>query len=314
MTNLTVNAKTAQATFKTILTSTLITPLASTLITVVFVTAFSSCETVRTAPQRGSEKVDTGSMMPVPSGRGTHEDSGLVLAYEFVTPNGEKIDDDGMCRLRFVETSSRKSYFLQIDRTKSAAYVGLPAGHYETVRMGCGIRKTWDVGDIFKGGLQVQTGSASYAGKVSFVFQKGQLQVVERASRKQHANGYQAAMTAVPQGLGLISAYNLVPLTEEMATEGANASGFDVQAQGLATGPVLNKLLGQLHQCEPQSKDPLRFGKLDYIAAYKGGKFSDFTSRKDANAFGDEFKSCVSETLSAFRPPNSGTVEIHVVY
>jgi hypothetical protein len=285
------------------------------LITIAAALSLSSCETVRTAPQRGSDKIDTGSMLPVPSGRGSREDSGLVLAYEFVTPNGEKIDDDGMCRLRLVEMSTRKSYFMQIDRSKSASYVGLPSGHYETVRIGCGIMKTWDVGDIFKGGLQVQTGGASYAGKVSFVFKKGQLEVVERASRQQHANGFQAATAAVPQGLGIVSAYNLMPLTEEMASEGANASGFDLQAQGIPTGPVLNKLLSQLHHCDSEgAKDPLRFGKLDYTASYKNGKFSDFTSRKDPNAFGDQFKSCVTETLSSFRPPQTGAVEIHVIY
>ena len=276
-------------------------------------TALSSCDTVQTAPQRGSEKIDTGTMYPVPSGRGKSEDSGLVLAYEFVTPNRDRLTDEGMCRLRLVETSARKSYFMQIDKTKTAAFVALPAGHYETVRMGCGITKTWDVGDIFKGGFQVETGSASYAGKVSFVFQKNNLQVVERASRKQHATGYNDAVAVAPQGLKLVSAFNLMPLTEEMAAEGQNASGFDVNARGLASGPQLTGLLNQLRQCEPKSKDPLQFGRLDYTAQYKAGKFTDFSSKKDANAFNDSFKGCVQETLAGFKPP-TGDVEIHVVY
>jgi hypothetical protein len=289
------------------------------LIALIALTSLAGCDTVQTAPQRGGEKIETGTMLPVPAGRGSREDSGLTIAYEFITPNGTRLDEDGMCRLRLVDTASRRSYFIQLDRQKTAAYVALPAGHYETLRMGCGITKTWDVGDIFKGGLQVETGSASYAGKVSFVFQKNQLQVVERASRSQHANGFAAAVGVVPQGLRIVSAYNLVPLTEEMASEGQNASGFDVNAKGLKTGPVLNGLLGQLRQCEPKPKsgkgsvDPLMFGKLDYTAAYQNGKFRDFTSKKDANAFNDQFKSCVAETLSSFRPP-TGDVEIHVVY
>jgi hypothetical protein len=273
----------------------------------------SSCETVQTAPQRGSETIDTGTMLPVPGGRGSREDSGVVLAYEFITENGDHLSDEGTCRLRLVETNTRKSYFLQLDKMKTAAYAALPPGHYETVRLGCGITKTWDVGDIFKGGLQVQAGSVSYAGKVSFVFKRNQLQVVERASRKMHASGYSDAVVVVPQGLRIVSAFNLVPLTEEMASEGANASGFDVNARGLASGPQLNALLGQLRQCEPKSKDPLQFGRLDYTAQYKAGRFTDFTSKKDANAFNDQFRSCVQDTLTAFRPP-TGDVEIHVVY
>lgn len=275
--------------------------------------ALTACETVQTAPQRGNEKIDTGTMYPVPAGRGSREDSGLALAYEFITPNGDRLSDDGICRLRLVETSSRKSYFMQLDKSKSASYVALPPGHYETVRLGCGIAKTWDVGDIFKGGMQVQAGSVSYAGKLSFVFQKNALQVVERSSRKMHATGYRDALAVAPSGQRLVSAFNLVPLTDEMASEGANASGFDVNAKGLPSGPQLNSLLGQLRQCEPKSKDPLQFGRLDYTAQYKAGRFSDFSSKKDANAFSDGFRSCVQDTLTAFRPP-AGDVEIRVVY
>jgi hypothetical protein len=264
------------------------------------VLSLSACDTVRTAPQRGNEKIDTGSMYPVPSGRGSREDSGLVLAYEFITPNGDHLDQDGKCRMRLVETSAHKSYFLELDKSKAAAYVALPPGHYETLRLGCGISKTWDVGDIFKGGFQVQAGSVSYAGKVSFVFSKNELQVVERASRKMHASGYSSAVAVAPSGQRMVSAFNLVPLTDEMATEGANATGFDVNAKGLASGPQLNSLLGQLRQCEPKSKDPLQFGRLDYTATYKAGRFADFSSKRDTNAFNDQFRSCVQETLTAF--------------
>lgn len=275
--------------------------------------AFTACDTVQTAPQRGGETIDTGSMRPVPSGRGSHEDSGLVLAYDFVTPNGAKLSEDGMCRLRLIETNARKSYFMQIDRSKSASFVALPAGHYETVRMGCGITKTWDVGNLFKGGFQVENGSVSYAGKVSFVFKDNQLQVVERASRSQHAAGFAAASAVVPNGLRIVSAYNLEPLTEDMAEAGMASNGFDVHAQGIASQPVLEGLLGQLRQCEPKSKDPLQFGRLDYTASYKDGHFSGFPSRTDKNAFNADFRGCVSDTLMSFKAP-SGDVAIHVVY
>lgn len=269
----------------------------------------SGCNTVQTAPQRGGEKIDTGSMYPVPGGRGHSEESGIVIAYEFVSADRE----DGICRLRLVETSTtRRSYFMQINRAANAAFVALPPGHYETVRLGCGITKTWDVGDIFKGGLQVEAGSASYAGKVAFVFKGSSLQVVERASRKQSADAFGAARSVTPEGLRLVSAFNLVPLTPEMASEGASASGFDVNARGV-TGAPLNTLLSSLRQCEPKSKDPLQFGRLDYTAAYKGGRFTEFSSKKDSNAFNDSFKDCVSQRLTEFKPP-TGDVEIHVVY
>ncbi len=275
----------------------------------------SSCDTVQTAPQRGSEKIETASVLPVPAGRGSHEDSGLVMAYEFIDSNGVRLEETGLCRLRLMEFTSRRSYFLNIDRTKTAAFTALPPGSYETGRMGCGMMKVWDLGDIFHGPIRVEAGSASYVGKVSFIFAKNQLQVVEKASRAQHANGFQAAQGAVPQGERIVSGYNLAPLTEEMASEGASASGFDVQAQGIATGPVLNSLLGQLRKCDGVgSKDPLRFGRLDYTATYTKGKFTDFKNRRDANAFNDQFKSCVAETLSSFQPPPTGPVEIHVIY
>lgn len=275
--------------------------------------SLTACDTVQTAPQRGNEKIQTGTMAPVPSGRGSREDSGLVLAYDFTTPNGERVLEDGKCRLRLVDTMTRRSYFMELDRSKHAAYVGLPAGHYETVRIGCGITKTWDVGDIFKGGFQVETGSASYAGKVSFVFKNNALQVVERASRAQHAAGYDDALSVVPTGLRVVSAYNLIPLTPEMANAGANAGGFDVNASGLSSGPALNGLLGLLRQCEPKSKDPLRFGRLDYTAVYKNGKFNEFSTKKDTNAFNDEFKACIQDKLVSFKA-GTGDVEIHVVY
>ena len=128
-----------------------------------------------------------------------------------------------------------------------------------------------------------------------------------------HASGFSAALAVAPSGQSLVSAFNLVPLTEEMAAEGAQASGFDVNAKGLASGPQLNSLLSQLRSCEPRSKDPLQFGRLDYTAHYKAGRFADFSLKRDENAFGDQFRSCVQETLTEFRPP-AGDVEIHVVY
>ncbi len=289
--------------------------LFSILTAILSATVLTSCYTVQTSSQRGSEKIETASVIPVPAGRGSHEDGGVVMTYEFIDSNGGHLADTGVCRLRLMEMTSRKSYFLNIDRTKQAAYASIPPGQYETGRMGCGITKVWDVGEMFKGAIRVEAGSASYLGKVSFIFAKNQLQVVEKASRAQHASGFQAAEGAVPQGVRIVSAYNLAPLTEEMASEGASASGFDLQAQGIPTGPVLNNLLGQLRKCDGVgSKDPLRFGRLDYTASYQAGHFTAFKNRREANAFNDQFRACVSETLTSFRPPATTPVEIHVVY
>lgn len=274
----------------------------------------TGCSTIRTAPERGSESIETASVLPVPAGRGSREESGLVLAYEFITPTGESLGEDGTCRLRWLETTSRRSIFMAIDRTKKAAYVALPPGKWETGRMGCSITHVWDLGQILHGPIKVEAGSASYAGKVSFVFQNKNLSVVEKASRKQHADGYAAAAALVPAGQRVINGYNLLPLNEEMASQGSTSSGFDLQAKGVPTGPVLTGLLNKLRACEPAAKDPLRFGKLDYTAVYAKGRFASFQDRRDVNAFNEQFRSCVSETLSAFRPPATGPVEIHLIY
>lgn len=278
---------------------------------VVALLVFSSCSTVQTAPQRGNEKVETASILPVPNGRGTTGDSGVFLAYEFAgTPN---VSENG-CRLRIVEMTSKKSTFLEIKPSATAAYIAVPPGKYKTESMGCSFTRVYDLKNILPGLIEVQSGSASYAGKVNFIFEGKDLSEVKKASRNEMAAAYNGALKIVPDGMPIVSAYSLTPLTSDMASEGAASTGWRVQGEGLKTGPALDGLLGELRKCEGQAGDPLRFGTLDYKAGYNAGKFTGFKTQKDVNAFPDTFKACVTLTLSKFRPPVKNAVEIQVVY
>jgi hypothetical protein len=278
----------------------------------VSVTGAVACTTtVQTAPERGSEKVETASILPVPQGRGTNGDSGVFLAYAFQgTPN---VSENG-CRLRLIEMSTRKSTFMNVRPGTTAAFVALQPGKYQTGNMGCTLTRVYDLKDILPGIIEVQPGSASYAGKLNFVFTGKDLTEVKRASRTEIAAAYAQALSVVPQGMPIVSAFSLTPLSNDMASEGAASKGWDVRGQGLKSGPALDGLLANLQKCEQQAGDPLRFGSLDYKAAYNGGRFTEFKNQKDVNAFPESFKTCVTSTLSSFRPPAKGAVEIQVIY
>ena len=277
----------------------------------VAVVGFSSCSTVQTAPERGNEKVETSSILPVPNGRGTTGDSGVFLAYEFQgTPS---VSENG-CRLRLIEVASKKSTFLLIKPGAAAAYVAVPPGKYRTESMGCSLTRVYDLKNILPGLIEVQAGAASYAGKVNFIFEGKDLSEVKKASRNEIAAIYDHAINAVPQGMPIVSAYSLTPLSNDMASEGAASTGWRVQGEGIKTGPALDGLLAELRKCEGQAGDPLRFGTLDYKAGYNAGKFTGFKSQRDVNAFPDTFKACITLTLSKFKPPVKGPVEIQVVY
>lgn len=269
-----------------------------------------ACGTIQTAPQRGAASVDAKSILPVPGGRGSNEDAGVVLAYEF---RGAK--EGTACRLRLNNTATKKSYFLTLKADANAAYAGLPPGRYETGRLGCGLTKVWEISDLYKNGFQVDPGSASYIGKIALEFDKKDLNEVKKATRAEAANAFSVASNVVPNGMNLVSGFTLAPLTADMASEGATTQGFDVKGQGIS-GAALEGLLARLQTCDRDaaSRDPLRFGRLDYTAKYKDGRFEDFKERRDANAFAEELKTCVAESLSGFRPLEKREVEIRVVY
>lgn len=269
------------------------------------------CQSVQTAPARGSEKVETASILPVPGGRGSSGDSGVFLAYAFRgTPN---VSESG-CRLRLIEMSTRKSTFMNVRPGTPGAYVALPPGKYETGNMGCTFTRVYDMKGVLPGIIEVQIGSASYAGKLNFVFAGKELSEVQKAPRPEIASAYAQALSVVPQGMPVVSAFSLTPLTEDMASEGAASTGWNVQGQGVPSGAALNGLLASLRKCESEAGDPLRFGSLNYRAAYKAGRFHEFKDQKNTNAFPEAFRTCVSYQLTQFRPPVKGEAEVSVTY
>lgn len=272
--------------------------------------ALSSCGLVQTAPQRGTSSLDTKTILPVPANRGADEASGVLVAYEF---NGDGAIKKGECRWRMINKETKKSFFLTLDTTKNSAYAPLEPGTYDTAKLGCGLTKVWDLEDTFAGGFKVQPGSASYLGKITFNFEKGDLGEVKKGSRSESADAFAMAADTVPSGMPVVSAFTLAPVDREIAAEGAGTRGFDVKAKGLQ-GPILNELTTQLKGCSTSDRDTLRMGHLDYTATYKAGKFVEFKNRKDSGSFSEELRKCVSDTMTGFIPDSKGSVEIQVGY
>ncbi|MES2964127.1 MAG: hypothetical protein V4760_09580, partial [Bdellovibrionota bacterium] len=141
-----------------------------------FAFLLSSCAVVQTAPQRGTASMDTKTILPVPANRGADEAAGVLVAYDFT---GDGAIKKGECRWRVINETSKKSYFITLDVTHGSAYAPLEPGTYKTAKLGCGLTKVWDLDDTFAGGFKVQEGSASYLGKLSFVFEAGDLSEVK---------------------------------------------------------------------------------------------------------------------------------------
>ncbi|HVK62666.1 MAG TPA: hypothetical protein VM432_14000 [Bdellovibrionales bacterium] len=276
------------------------------------VIAAAGCATIETSPQRGTASVNTQTVLPVPGTRGQSETAGAAFAYQFV---GSNLPADGQCRVRFIQKKSGKSFFVTIAAGQSAAFAPLEPGIYDVGRLGCGITRVYEMTDLYPEGFQVESNKASYLGKLIFKFDGKDLTEVNKAGRSASAAAFSEVSSVVPVGTSIISAFTLAPITNEMASEGSTTDGFSVRAKGME-GPSLNTLLSDLQRCEKNvaKADPLRFGTLDYVAAYKAGRFSEFKERRDTNAFPEMLKDCVTETLSAFTPPAKAAVEIRVIY
>jgi hypothetical protein len=270
----------------------------------------SSCGIVQTAPQRGTASMNTETILPVPAGRGADATAGVVVAYEFT---GDGAIKDGTCRWRMINQDSKKSFFLTLQAGQASAYAPLEPGTYKSAKLGCGLAKVWDLEDTFAEGFKVQSGSASYLGKISFVFEAGDLTEVKKASRSDSADAFASASDTVPSGMPVVSAFTLAPIDRGIAAESAGGRGFDIKAQGLQ-GPILDELALQLKGCGASDRDTLRMGKLDYVAAYKGGKFLEWKSQKDSGSFSTELRQCVTDTMTGFLPDQKGAIEIRVGY
>ena len=284
--------------------------VASNIVAAALLVLSSSCAVIQTSPKRGTASLDTETILPVPSGRGSEETAGVLLSYEFT---GDGAIKGGECRWRVINQDTKKSYFLTLDTEKTSAFAPLAPGTYKTAKLGCGLTKVWDLDDTFGAqGFKVQPGSASYLGKVNFVFVTGDLAEVKKGSRSDSADAFSAASENVPNGMPVVSAFTLAPVDRGIATE-ASSHGFDIHAQGLQ-GPILDELATQLKGCSTNDHDSLKMGHLDYTASYKAGKFVEFKNQKDSGSFSSELRKCVSDTMTGFLPTSKGAVEIHVAY
>ncbi len=291
-----------------------ISPSSFTLTSFILVSAVTlgGCAVVKTAPERGPATLNTETIMPVPKNRKGSQDSGVAFSYKF---EGSTLPTDGTCRIRFVKKDSGKSFLLTLKSVETAAFLALDPGQYEAGRMGCGLTRVYEMSDLYPNGFRVEAGKASYLGKLLFKFTGKDLTEVNKASRSESALGFTEVSGIVPPGTSIISAFTLIPITQEMAGGVESTGGFSVRAKGVE-GPTLTGLLSDLQGCEKQvaKADPLRFGTLDYTAAYDAGRFSDFKERRDTNAFPEELRTCISQTLSAFKPASKKSVEIRVTY
>ncbi len=279
-----------------------------------FITA---CDTIQTAPSRGSERVE---VMPVPGSRSGDGASSALLAFEFT---GMQSDNDAVvCRWRIVNQDTKTSYFINFKISENAVLVALDPGLYKTGRLGCGINKVWDLDDVFKDGFHVDQGQVSYLGKLYFDFKDGELSKLRKAPRSESAEAFVNAVPLVPAAnrKSFISAFTERPIDPSMvATSGKpeTPDAFDVQVKGIANaGPALKPLLANLTGCSNQesASDPIRYGHLEYTAVYKDGRFSEMKDRQETNAFSDRLRSCVERGIMAFHPDLKKDVEVKVRY
>jgi hypothetical protein len=275
----------------------------------------SGCAGLKMSPQRGSEEIKPSAVLPVPGGR-TGKGGAMLLVAEVKNVDGEARDFS--CRWRVINQESSKSFFIDIKSAATAPiYLALDPGVYKTGRLGCGISKVWEIDDVFQQGFRVEDGSVSYIGKLIFEFKGNDLQTVRKASRAESAKSFAAAVDASPiKDQAVISGFTGRKIEAAMVASGVQ-EGFDVYAKGTKdANKVLEPLLVQLKSCAKDNSpaDPLRFGRLEYTAMYKDGRFNEMTSRQDANGFSDQLRSCVERGMMAFHPGAKNEIEVRVRY
>ena len=218
-----------------------------------------------------------------------------------------------------VNQETGKSYFLNVDAEEGLAIAQLDAGSYSAGRFGCGIGRVWDLTGTFKDGFKIEEGSLSYLGKIIFEFDGSELDTIRIAPRAESAAAFIDAVQADAdvKAWPAISGFTGKSITEGMVQVGESRDGFDVFATA-KTNPVatLEPLTASLYSCAKEEglSDPLRFGRLEYLAVYKQGRFAEMKDRKEANGFSDRLRSCVERGMMAFHPDKSSDVEVRVRY
>jgi hypothetical protein len=280
------------------------------------IVALAGCQTVRMDPDRGKEPIETKNIVPVPSSRAQQGAGAVLMVVEF---HGLDLGaEDAICRWRMVNTENGKNFFVNMKADQTNVFAQLDPGTYKTNRLGCGVSRVWDIEDAFKEGFRVEPGLVSYVGKVIFEFQKGELQLVRKTSRRESAEAFGPAMdSTAAAGLPAISGFTGKPLDRQMVDIADTKDGFDVVAKGVDNPQkTLQPLLSHLSTCakEETSADPIRFGRLDYTAVYKEGRFSEMKDRQEKNAFSDRLRSCVERGIMAFHPTRKNDIEVRVRY
>ncbi len=279
--------------------------------------AVAGCVTVRTAEPRGGGAIAGSTVMPVPSSRLGKGPGAVLLVAEI--KQVEKIDPNFECRWRVIQQETGKSYFITLNASNPQVFTQLETGSYKTGRLGCGISRVWDVDDVFKEGFRVENGAVSYLGKLVFEFKKGELDTVRKASRVESARAFAAAMNATPASvMPAISGFTGRKIEPSMVDSGESLrNGFDVYAKGFDdVGKQLESLVTHLKTCEQEESvsDHLRFGRLEYVALYKDGRFNEMKTRKETNGFSDKLRSCVERGMMAFHPAGKTELEVRVRY
>lgn len=275
------------------------------------------CVTVRTAESRGGEQVKTEHVLPVPSSRLGKGPGAILIVAELKAFEGGEQDFE--CRWRMIHQETNKSYFLTLKAGKSEVFSQMEPGTYKTGRLGCGVAKVWGIDDVFKEGFRVEDGSVSYLGKLTFEFKNTELETIRKSSRTESARAFAAAVNATPAiAMPVISGFTGRRIEPAMVEGGeALREGFDVYAKGVTDFKTqLDPLVSALQVCakDDSTRDPLRFGRLEYIAVYKDGRFNEMKSRRETNGFSDRLRSCVERGMMAFHPGAKSELEVRVRY
>lgn len=276
----------------------------------------SACQSVKTSPQRGAEEIATKTILPVAASKVGKGQGAVAIAIEW--RGVEKAGLDGVtCRWRVIENETRQSTFINVRIQDNLAFARLPSGQYQTARLGCGVGRVWELDGIFKEGFQVEASQVSYLGKLIFEFKGREMDTVRKASRAENASAFESVLEAARrENMNVISGFTGRQIDRQMIEAGELKENFDVHVTGKgASVQTVEPLMKVLRSCANSegSRDPLRFGKLDYTAVYRQGRFSEMKERREQNAFSDQLRACVERGMMAFHP-GLQEIEIRVQY
>lgn len=279
-----------------------------------------SCESVKTAPSRGGDEIQTSTVMPVPGSRAGTGDGAVLLVADI---QGLADDAELNCRWRVINQDTGKNYFLSLRSESTNIYSHLDPGLYKTGRLGCGIGEVWDVDNVFNEGFKIEGGRISYVGKLTFQFKSsGDLQAIHKAPRSESAQAMQPAVDQLDPkevaAMPVISGFTGQAVTSaEIAAP--ERDGFDVFAKNLENPKTaLAPLMSTLKECAKAEGDSAQIGRLEYVAVYQSGRFSEMKTR-DAQGFSDRMRSCIERGLMAFHPKQKSAaaadpIEVRVRY